>query len=127
MHHVRRCVAVHQASRQKAAGAEVARASRPLGHGHPFAALRICDFFDCLRKQGLKTKDLSALKRPTNQKKSQTLRAGSARALLRLVLALARPLFPGVEGNFPAAGAGHSRHSGRDAGGTNFLPPSADG
>src|SRR5271157_2045148 len=62
---------------------EVARASRPLWHGH------------------------------------------LARALLRLLLALHRPAFPGVEKDFPAAGAGRSRHSGRDARATNFSPPSA--
>jgi hypothetical protein len=32
------------------------------------AVLRVCDFFECARKTGLKTKDLSASKRPTNQK-----------------------------------------------------------
>ena len=62
---------------------EVARASRPLWHGH------------------------------------------LARALLRLLLALGRPVFPGVEEDFRAAGAGRSRHSGRDARATNFSPPSA--
>jgi len=62
---------------------EVARASRPLWHGH------------------------------------------LARALLRLLLALGRPVSPGAEEDFPAAGAGRSRHSGRDARATNFSPASA--
>jgi hypothetical protein len=56
---------------------DVARASRPLWHGHP------------------------------------------ARAFLRLVLAVDGPLFPVVKGDFMAAGAGRSRHSGRDARATN--------
>ena len=63
---------------------EVARASRPLWHGH------------------------------------------LARALLRLLLALDRPVSPGAEEDFPAAGAGRPRHSGRDARATNFSPPSAE-
>jgi hypothetical protein len=33
-----------------------------------FASLRVCDFFEFARKGLLKTKDLSALKWPKNQK-----------------------------------------------------------
>jgi hypothetical protein len=67
--------------KMEADASDVAWASRPLGRGYPFAALRAC----------------------------------SACAPLRLVLALARPLFPGVERDFPGAGARRSRPSGRDA------------
>ena len=68
----------------------VARASRPLWHGPPFAPLK----------------------------------ASFARAYLRLVLTVDKPHFPGVKGNFMAAGARRSCHSGRDARATNFSPPS---
>src|SRR5208337_4240827 len=48
-------------------------------------------------------------------------RAGSARALLALVSSPARPYLPGVELDFPAAGTGRSRDSGRDARAKNYL------
>jgi hypothetical protein len=51
------------------------------------------------------------------------LRAGSARALLRLIWGCGGPLFKGGL-SFLQAGAGRSRHSGRDARATTYSPES---
>jgi len=75
-----------------------------------------------LKAVAMVPKKLRAVKQMVARVSRPLWRGHPARTLCSPDLALNGPLFPGAEGGFLAAGAGRSRHSGRDARATNVWP-----